>query len=52
MKNGVLSCSEMNVMDNLGWKMELWGKRMIILYYCAFCVYTITVMGESNMAID
>ena len=52
MKNGVHSCSEMNVMDNLGWKMELWGKRMIILQYCAFCVYIVAVMEESNMTMD
>ena len=26
-KNGVLSCSEMNVMDDLGWMMELQRER-------------------------
>ena len=27
MKNGVHSCSEMNIMDDLGWIMELWGEK-------------------------
>lgn len=52
MKNGVHSCSEMNIMDDLGWIMELWGEKNDRSSILCFLRFFVAVMEESKIVMD